>query len=71
MELEDFRKAVRKALIDRDKSTGWLVEEINAATGKRFDTGYLSKVLNGQRKSLRIVQETGRILGLELPASYQ
>jgi hypothetical protein len=71
MELEEFKKQVRKALIDRDKTTGWLVEEINAATGKKFDTGYLSKVLNGQRKSRRVIVEAGRILGLPIPACYQ
>ena len=71
MEMEEFKKQVRKALIDRDKTTGWLVGEINAATGKKFDTGYLSKVLNGQRKSKRVIVEAGRILGLPIPACYQ
>lgn len=65
--MEEFRKEVRKALIDRDKSTGWLVNEINAATGCHYDTGYLSKVLNGRRKSEQIVSECCRILNLKPP----
>jgi hypothetical protein len=55
--MEEFRKNVLKALIDRDKTTGWLVGEINAATGYHFDTGYLSKVLLGKKKSVPIISE--------------
>ena len=65
--MEEFRKNVLKALIDRDKTTGWLVGEINAATGCNFDTGYLSKVLLGKRKSDLVVSECCRILKLAPP----
>lgn len=68
---ENFRKIVRKALIDKGKTIGWLADEINAATGKHFDTGYLGKVYDGQRGSKRVIEETCRILDLELPDGYR
>lgn len=68
--MEEFRKNVLKALIDRDKTTGWLVGEINAATGYHFDTGYLSKVLLGKKKSVPVISECCRILDLDPPAQY-
>ena len=68
---EDFRKTVRKALIDKGKTIGWLAGEINAATGKHFETGYLGKVFAGQRGSKRVIEETCRILDLEPPDGYR
>lgn len=68
---EDFRKTVRKALIDKDMTIGQLANEINAATGKHFQTGYLGKVFEGQRGSKRVIEETCRILGLEPPDGYK
>lgn len=69
---EEFRKAVYKALIDKgNKTTGWLAKEINAATGKHFDSGYLSKVFSGRRGSRCVIVETCRILGLSLPEEYK
>lgn len=67
----DFRKLVRKALVDQEKTISWLAGEINAATGKHFDGSYLIKAFDGKKKSRTVIEETCRILNLALPEEYK
>ena len=46
-----FGKAVKKALIDRDKSISWLCSQIELRTGMYADNGYLRKIFVGERKA--------------------
>lgn len=47
----EFGKAVKKALIDRDKTVTWLCTQIELKTGMYADSGYLRKIFIGERKA--------------------
>lgn len=62
----DFEKAVKKKLIDLDKSQTWLCQEINKKTGLFADVSYLNKIYSGQRNAPKIVNAIAEIL--DIPA---
>jgi len=49
-----FGKQVKCRLIDLDKTQIWLQEQVTAKTGLFLDSGYLSKVLTGERSAPKI-----------------
>lgn len=59
-----FGKAVKKALIDQDRTGAWLVAQVREQTGMYFDAPYLSKLLCGKLSSPRLTQAISRILQL-------
>ena len=61
----DFGKSVLKKLIDEDKTTKWLQDEITARTGLFVDASYLNKALTGQYVSPRIIESIVDITGVE------
>lgn len=63
--MSEYRKIVKKALIDQEKSQNWLVEEVAKKTGLYFDTAYLSRILNGKNKNAKIIEAINDILGIE------
>ena len=65
-----FRLAVNKALLDRNMTKRQLVEQINEATGRSYDTQYLAKVCDGERWSGCVMQHLCRILGFQFPEGY-
>ena len=60
----DVQKIVKKALIDMDKTQGWLIDEVKRRSGLYFDSSYLGKVLRGEAKSTRITTAICDALGL-------
>lgn len=62
--MTSFGKAVRKRLIDLDKTQDWLAAQV-AAEGIACDKTYLSKILNGARKGARVKAAIEKILGME------
>lgn len=62
----DFSKAVRHWLIDNDKSTAWLCEEITKRSGLYCDSGYISKIYRGERPASNICKTICEITGLEM-----
>lgn len=63
----DFRKKVKKRLIDLDKTQKWLEEQIQAKTGLFVDSSYLNKIFSGQRAAPKIVKAIREIL--DIPAT--
>lgn len=61
----DFRKKVKKRLIDLEKNQKWLEEQVRDKTGLFVDSGYLSNILSGQRYSPKIVSAIREILDIK------
>ena len=60
-----FGLCVKTELLKRGKSQRWLEEEVKNRYGLYADSGYLYKILTGQRNAPKIVQAIRDIL--ELP----
>lgn len=60
----DFEKAVKKKLIDLDKTQTWLCQRITEKTGLFADCPYLNKIYNGERNAPKIVEAICEILDL-------
>lgn len=65
MDAADFKKTVKKKLIDLDRTQEWLQSEITKRTGLYIDSSYFSKIMRGENKSPKIVAAIKEILELE------
>lgn len=45
-----YCRAVKDALLDRNQTQRWLIEEVRKETGQYFDSGYLQGILSGRKK---------------------
>ena len=61
----DFGLCVKTKLIQTGKSQKWLEEEITKQTGLYVDSGYMYKILTGQRNAPKIVEVICEILNIE------
>lgn len=59
-----YGKQIKKRLVDLDQSQSWLTGQVREQTGMFFDSGYLYKIMTGERKAPSIVQAINEILGL-------
>ncbi len=59
-----FGKEVKKALVDVGETQDWLMKRIEGDTGLFVDSGYMYKILTGQRNAPKIVQAIREILDL-------
>lgn len=64
----DFSKSVKKALIDKEKTTAWLAERVREKTGMFCDAPYISRILSGDRSPEKIIQAINEILEIDSPA---
>ena len=62
--LSDFGLAVKIELIKRGRSQTWLEKEVAQRTGLYVDSGYMYKILTGQRSAPKITAAITEILGL-------
>lgn len=60
-----FGLCVKTELLKRGLSQKWLEEEITKKTGKFMDSGYMFKILTGQRSADKIVSTICDILNIE------
>lgn len=60
----DFGLCVKTELLRRGVEQKWLESKIKEATDLYVDSGYMYKILTGQRKAPKIVQAIREILGL-------
>ena len=65
MDAADFKKTVKKKLIDLDRTQEWLQSEITKRTGLYIDSSYFSKIMRGENKSPKIVAAIKEILELD------
>jgi hypothetical protein len=61
----DFGLAVKTELLKQGRNQQWLEGQDAAATGLYVDSGYMYKILTGQRNAPKIVQAIREILGIE------
>ncbi len=58
----EFGLCVKDKLLRKGKEQKWLEEEVTKLTGKFMDSGYMYKILTGQRSAPKIVQAICEIL---------
>ena len=63
--INDFGKRVKIALIEKDKTQNWLIEQVREKTGMYFDTSYISKIFNDKNQPEKIVKAIEEILELK------
>lgn len=61
----EFGLCVKTELLRRGKEQKWLEEQIREKTGLFVDSGYMYKILTGQRNAPKIVEAICEILGLQ------
>ena len=64
----EFGLCVKTELLRQGKEQKWLQEQIKEKTGLFVDSGYMYKILTGQRNAPKIVKAICEILGIETPA---
>lgn len=60
----EFGLCVKNKLLRQGKEQKWLEEEITQKTGLFVDSGYMYKILTGQRNAPKIVKAICDILGI-------
>lgn len=63
----EFGLCVKDKLLRKGKEQKWLEEQITERTGLFVDSGYMYKILTGQRSAPKIVKAICEILGIEMP----
>ena len=61
----EFGLCVKTELLKKNQSQKWLEEEITKKTGLYVDSGYMYKILTGQRKAPKIVKAICEILNIK------
>lgn len=64
VQITDYGKQIKKRLVDLDQSQSWLIQEVMKRTGLFLDSGYLYKIMTGQRRAPSIVNAINEILSL-------
>lgn len=63
--LTEFGKKIKIALIERDRTQNWLIDEVKKKTGLFLDSAYLSRIMVGERNAPKIVAAIREILEFE------
>ena len=63
--ISDFGLVVKTELLKKRRTQKWLEEEITKKTGLYVDSGYMYKILTGQRNAPKIVESICEILNIE------
>ena len=61
----DFGLLVKTELLKNGRTQKWLEEEITKRTGLYVDSGYMHKILTGQRNAPKIVESICEILKIK------
>lgn len=61
----EFGVAIRKRLIDEDRTMTWLIEQVREKTGLYFDSSYLWKIEHGVCATPSIVAAIKEILEMD------
>ena len=60
----DFGLQIKTELLRKGKNQKWLEEEVSKKTGLFIDSGYMYKILTGQRNAPKIVEAINEILNI-------
>lgn len=63
----DFGLCVKTELLRQGREQKWLEEAVSEKTGLYVDSGYMYKILTGQRSAPKIVAAICAVLNLVLP----
>ena len=63
--VSDFGLCVKTELLKQSRTQKWLEEEITKRTGLYVDSGYMHKILTGQRTAPKIVDAICEILKIK------
>ena len=63
--VSDFGLVVKTELLKKRRTQKWLEEEITKRTGLFVDSGYMYKILTGQRNAPKVVEAICEILDIE------
>jgi len=63
-QLTAFGKEIKKKLVDIERTQDWLIAQVKDKTGLYFDSGYLYKIMTGERNAPNIVTAIRQILEL-------
>lgn len=63
--ISDFGLCVKTELLKKSRTQKWLEEEITKKTGLYVDSGYMHKILTGQRNAPKIVESICDILNIK------
>ena len=63
--VSDFGLCVKTELLKKSRTQKWLEEEITKRTGLYVDSGYMHKILTGQRTAPKIVDAICEILKIK------
>ena len=63
--ISDFGLCVKTELLKNRRTQKWLEEEITKRTGLYVDSGYMHKILTGQRNAPKIVEAICDILNIK------
>lgn len=61
----DFGLCVKTELLRLGKEQKWLEETVSEKTGLYVDSGYMYKILTGQRNAPKIVSAICEVLGIQ------
>lgn len=61
----DWGLKVKMELLRMGKEQKWLEEEVTKCTGLYLDSGYIYKILTGQRNAPKIVSAINEILSIK------
>jgi hypothetical protein len=63
----DFALCIKTELLKKGRNQKWLEQEITEKTGLYIDSGYMYKIMTGQRNAPKIIKAICEILGIENP----
>ena len=63
--VSEFGLVVKTELLKKRRTQKWLEEEVTKRTGLFVDSGYMYKILTGQRNAPKIVEAICEILNIE------
>lgn len=66
--ITDYGKRIKMRLLELGKNQNWLIEQVKDKTGLYYDSGYMTKILNGSAKSSNITSAIDEILGFDSTA---
>ena len=69
--ISDFGLCVKTELLKNRRTQKWLEDEITNRTGLYVDSGYMHKILTGQRNAPKIVEAICEILNIENEAEQK
>ena len=64
-QISEFGLRVKTELLKKSRTQKWLEEEITKKTGLYVDSGYMHKILTGQRNAPKIVESICEILNIK------